>query len=144
MVADSPLGLRISSGLEVQSRCAKSRYRNGAVGPPADHADVHAGSCRSDAGVHRKTSPYSYRKLGTDITERVTLTREENGVADVRFARPDKLNALDQEQFEAINAMIDRLAKKKAVRCVVLSGGPGGFVPVSILTAFPAIRRSAT
>ena len=45
-----------------------------------------------------------------------------NGIADVRLTRPDKMNALDPAMFEAIGATIDTLAKRRDVRCVVLSG----------------------
>lgn len=53
--------------------------------------------------------------------ERVTMTVAD-GVADVRFNRPDKLNALDEAQYEAINARIDEIAARDDVNCVVLSG----------------------
>ena len=55
------------------------------------------------------------------LTDRVTITLDD-GVADVRLARADKLNALDNPQFEAIAAAIEQLARTPAVRCVVLSG----------------------
>lgn len=46
----------------------------------------------------------------------------ENGVADVRLARPDKLNALDGEMFEAIAQAGNSLASDASLRAVVLSG----------------------
>ena len=46
----------------------------------------------------------------------------ENGIADVRLARPDKMNALDPAMFDGIGAAIDALAERRDVRCVVLSG----------------------
>jgi enoyl-CoA hydratase/carnithine racemase len=76
------------------------------------------------------------------MTERVTIS-VENGVADVKFARADKLNALDQGQFEAVCAAIDRLAAMKDVRCVVLSGEGRGFcagVDLDSLASNPALR----
>jgi len=45
-----------------------------------------------------------------------------NGVADVRLNRPEKRNALDRAQFEAIVEGIDALASDRSLRCVVLSG----------------------
>lgn len=60
------------------------------------------------------------------MTERVTIDLAD-GVADVRFARPDKVNALDAVQFAAIVDAIDRLAAMRGVRCVVLSGEGKGF-----------------
>lgn len=59
-------------------------------------------------------------------TPRVTLNVTD-GIADVRFNRSDKLNALDGDQFQAIAETIDRLAGMKGVRCVVLSGEGRGF-----------------
>lgn len=55
------------------------------------------------------------------MTERVT-TRIVDGIADVRFNRPDKRNALDGEQFAAILAAGDALKDMPEVRAVVVSG----------------------
>jgi enoyl-CoA hydratase/carnithine racemase len=44
------------------------------------------------------------------------------GVADVRLARPDKLNALDGAMFEALVATGEKLAADRSLRAVVLSG----------------------
>jgi len=53
--------------------------------------------------------------------ERVKISIEA-GVADVRMNRPDKLNALDQALFDAINGAIAALKERRDVRCVVFSG----------------------
>lgn len=55
------------------------------------------------------------------MSDRVTCTIND-GVADVRLSRPDKLNALDQDMFGAIAATGDKLASNSEVRAVVLSG----------------------
>ncbi|HEU0067495.1 MAG TPA: crotonase/enoyl-CoA hydratase family protein [Sphingomonas sp.] len=55
------------------------------------------------------------------MTERVTICVED-GVADVRLNRADKMNALDGAMFAGIVDAIERLAAMRAVRCVVLSG----------------------
>jgi enoyl-CoA hydratase/carnithine racemase len=55
------------------------------------------------------------------MNDRVSITIADQ-IADVRLARPDKMNALDPAMFEAIGAAIDSLATRKDVRCVVLSG----------------------
>lgn len=55
------------------------------------------------------------------MNDRVTIDIED-GVADVRLARPDKMNALDGAMFEAIAAAIDRLGTERGLRAVVLSG----------------------
>lgn len=49
----------------------------------------------------------------------------ENGVADVRLNRPDKMNALDWAMIEGIAGAIDTLAATPGLRAAVLSGeGP--------------------
>lgn len=60
------------------------------------------------------------------MTDRIILDVEA-GVAHVRLARPDKLNALDPAMFEALAGAIERLSTMRAVRCVVLSGAGRGF-----------------
>lgn len=60
------------------------------------------------------------------MTERVTIS-VENHIADVRFNRPDKMNALDPEQIDAIIGATDQLAEMKDVRAIVLSGNGKGF-----------------
>lgn len=55
------------------------------------------------------------------MNDRVTV-RLEDGVADVRLNRADKMNALDEAMFVAIIETGERLAQDKAVRAVVLSG----------------------
>lgn len=76
------------------------------------------------------------------MTERVTI-HLENGIADVRLARADKLNALDQVQFEAIVDAIERLRTLRGVRCAILSGEGRGFcagVDLEGLASNPALR----
>jgi enoyl-CoA hydratase/carnithine racemase len=46
----------------------------------------------------------------------------EGGVADVRLARPDKMNALDPAMFAGILEAIDTLGQTAGLRAVVLSG----------------------
>ena len=55
------------------------------------------------------------------MSDRVTVTIDE-GVADVRLNRPDKLNALDGDMFVALVDTASRLARDASVRAVVLSG----------------------
>lgn len=50
---------------------------------------------------------------------RITI---ENGVADVRLIRSDKMNALDGAMFEALIEAGEAVSQDKTVRCVVLSG----------------------
>jgi len=55
------------------------------------------------------------------MSDRVIVTIND-GIADVRFNRADKRNALDQEQFAAIAEAGEQLKTAEGVRAVVLSG----------------------
>ena len=59
--------------------------------------------------------------------DRVAVSVDGQGIAQVRLSRPDKLNALDSEMFDAIIAAGGRLAAMDDLRCVVLSGEGKGF-----------------
>jgi enoyl-CoA hydratase/carnithine racemase len=56
------------------------------------------------------------------MNDRVTITHLEDGIADVRMVRTDKMNALDTAQFQALADTIEELHGAKGLRCVVLSG----------------------
>ncbi len=60
------------------------------------------------------------------MSDRVTLA-VDNGIADVRLNRPDKLNALDAAMFLGIIEAAEQVAADPAVRVVVLSGEGRGF-----------------
>lgn len=55
------------------------------------------------------------------MTDRVKIDIQD-GVADVKLVRTDKMNALDDAMFEAIIAAGERVSSDPGVRCVVLSG----------------------
>ena len=57
-----------------------------------------------------------------NFQDRVSIDLADNGVAQVRFTRGDKMNALDPAMFEAIIAAGESLIERKDVRVVVLSG----------------------
>lgn len=69
---------------------------------------------------------------------RVTITIEDH-VADVRFNRPDKINALDGEQFAAIVDAGEELKGNFDVRAVVLSGNGRGFCAGLDFSSFQAM-----
>lgn len=56
------------------------------------------------------------------MSDRVTVQLGDDGVADVRLNRPDKMNALDGEMFRALIAAGDQLAETKGLRAAVISG----------------------
>lgn len=69
---------------------------------------------------------------------RVTLTLDTDGVAQVRLARPDKMNALDPAMFDAIIAAGDELRTMKGLRAVVLAGEGRAFCAGLDLASFAA------
>lgn len=58
----------------------------------------------------------------TVVQDRVRISIDAQGVADVCLARPDKMNALDFAMFDGIVAAIDQLKADRRVRAVVLHG----------------------
>lgn len=54
--------------------------------------------------------------------ERVSLTVEDDGVAQLRMIRADKLNALDAAMFDALLDAGQALFENRSVRAVVLAG----------------------
>ncbi|MFT3854298.1 MAG: crotonase/enoyl-CoA hydratase family protein [Ilumatobacteraceae bacterium] len=60
------------------------------------------------------------------MSDRVIIN-VSNGIADVRFNRPDKRNALDGAEFSAIAEAGEELKSRNDVRAVVLSGEGASF-----------------
>ena len=60
------------------------------------------------------------------MSDRVSIT-VDNGIADVRLNRPEKLNALDQAMFQGIVDAGEGLKVDPTIRVVVLSGEGRGF-----------------
>jgi enoyl-CoA hydratase/carnithine racemase len=60
------------------------------------------------------------------MNDRVSISIDR-GVADVRFERADKMNALDPAMIQGIAAAIDTLAATPGLRVVVLSGAGRAF-----------------
>ncbi|MEX1251154.1 MAG: crotonase/enoyl-CoA hydratase family protein [Hyphomonas sp.] len=56
------------------------------------------------------------------MKDRVSITMLDDGVADVRLIRSDKMNALDPAMFAGIAEAIAQLKETKGLRVVVLSG----------------------
>jgi len=72
------------------------------------------------------------------MSDRVSITMN-NGIADVRLNRPDKLNALDQAMFQGIVDAGEGLKGDASVRVVVLSGEGRGFCAGLDLGSFQAM-----
>ncbi len=78
------------------------------------------------------------------MTDRVRMTRLENGVADVRLNRPDKLNALDPPMFEALAEAGRQLADDRTLRAVVLSGEGRAFCAGLDVASFMNMQERRT
>jgi enoyl-CoA hydratase/carnithine racemase len=70
--------------------------------------------------------------------QRVTLTLGDDGIAQVRLNRPDKMNALDPEMFDAVIAAGNALLTMKHLRAVVLAGEGRAFCAGLDLGSFAA------
>ena len=75
------------------------------------------------------------------MSDRVIVTQQD-GVADVRMNRPDKLNALDQAMFEGLVETGRALAADKALRAVVLSGEGRAFCAGLDFASFMGMAES--
>jgi len=73
--------------------------------------------------------------------DRVSLTMDGDGIAQVRLTRPDKLNALDEAMFGALIDAGSALFDMRGLRCVVLAGEGKGFCAGLDLTMFEIIAR---
>jgi enoyl-CoA hydratase/carnithine racemase len=60
------------------------------------------------------------------VTDAVSY-RLEQGIADVRLNRPDKMNAVDEGIMTGLKAVAKAIADDPRVRVVVLSGEGGAF-----------------
>jgi enoyl-CoA hydratase/carnithine racemase len=69
------------------------------------------------------------------MQERVKITVED-GIAEVRLNRPEKMNALDAAMFEGITAAGERLRDMVGLRAVVLCGEGRAFCAGIDLTGF--------
>src|SRR5882724_2494068 len=105
------------------SWCWRSR------GTRAFSSEVDTGSREENASKQRNRAPFRFHRNGKGsrrrrrrtMADRINLTID-NGVADVRLNRADKMNALDPAMFTAIAETGARLKQDKCLRAVVLSG----------------------
>lgn len=73
------------------------------------------------------------------MSDRVTISVDERGVADVRMNRPDKRNALDGAMFAALRDAGEELKGMRQVRAVVLSGEGASFCAGLDFSSFTAM-----
>ena len=73
------------------------------------------------------------------MDDRVTLSVDDRGIADVRLNRADKRNALDGAMFLALRDAGERLKSEPGVRVVVLSGEGESFCAGLDFAAFQSM-----
>src|SRR3972149_1649918 len=76
------------------------------------------------------------------MTTRVIVSRQD-GVAEVRLNRPDKMNALDLGMFEGLVETGRALAGEKSLRAVVLSGEGRAFSAGLDFASFAALAEGS-
>lgn len=72
------------------------------------------------------------------MSDRVTV-EVKDGVADVRLARPEKMNAIDNRMFAALSETGHELATRRDLRAVVLSGEGRAFCAGLDFSSFSAM-----
>jgi enoyl-CoA hydratase/carnithine racemase len=76
------------------------------------------------------------------MSDRVSITIDGEGIADVRLNRPEKMNACDLEMIEALSGAGSELAKDRSLRAVVLSGEGQAFCAGLDIALFSKLERS--
>ena len=76
-----------------------------------------------------------------ETQDRVRVSVDAQGVAEVALTRGDKMNALDPAMFRAIVGAIERLREDQAVRAVVLHGEGRGFCAGLDKSSFEAMKQ---
>jgi enoyl-CoA hydratase/carnithine racemase len=77
------------------------------------------------------------------MSDRVSISIDEEGIADVRLNRPDKMNACDIEMFTALSAAGNALAEDRSLRAVVLSGEGRAFCAGLDVAGFQRMEADA-
>lgn len=72
------------------------------------------------------------------MNSRVTISVAD-GIADVRLARPEKMNALDPAMFRALSATGERFKAEAGLRAIVLSGEGRAFCAGLDMASFAAM-----
>lgn len=76
------------------------------------------------------------------MKDRISINMLDDGIADVRLIRADKMNALDSAMFEGICEAIDTLKTQVGLRVVILSGEGRGFCAGLDLAAMQSAEGS--
>ncbi len=75
------------------------------------------------------------------MTGHLTVT-DEDALRIITLRRPEKKNALTQDMYRAMSEAIDAAQENPAIRCIVITGGPGAFTGDNDLQDFLKDGRS--
>ena len=73
------------------------------------------------------------------MSDRVTISVDDQGIADVRMNRADKRNALDGAMFRGLAEAGEQIKSDPSVRVVVLSGEGASFCAGLDFSSFSAM-----
>lgn len=73
----------------------------------------------------------------------ILIEELDEAIVQIRLNRPERLNALSRENVAELNAAFDAIAKRKAVRAVILAGSGRGFCAGQDVAAADARNRIA-
>jgi hypothetical protein len=103
---------------------------------------THRRAARADHHVHRRRARHCHcHRAG--VTMAPVLVEVADGIARLRFNRPEALNALDPAMSRAFVAAVRQVLADPGCRVVVLSGQGRGFVAGGDLAAFRAAPDKA-
>src|SRR6202166_5081068 len=64
------------------------------------------------------------------------IVTDEGAARMIRLRRPDKKNAITQAMYRAMSEAIDTAQNDPAIRCMIITGGPGVFTAGNDLEDF--------
>ena len=66
----------------------------------------------------------------------------ENGIATITINRPDKMNALNKDVFNDLDAVMDEVNSNAEIKSAIITGaGPKAFVAGADITEFNALSK---
>src|SRR6202048_4779932 len=97
---------------------------------------VSADQVRWHAFADRALVAVSRRLFWEGIMTGHLIVTDEDATRVITLRRPEKKNAITQAMYRAISEAIDTAQANPAIRCIILSGGPGVFTAGNDLEDF--------
>src|SRR5258707_10746972 len=64
------------------------------------------------------------------------IVTDEDATRVITLRRPEKKNAITQDMYRAMSDAIDTAQNNPDIRCIIITGGSGGFTPRNHLEDF--------